>query len=180
MTKFWNFVFFQAGWFACVIGAANQQVFWPVVATLLYLVVHVCYSPRPILEFKLLLKAALFGVVVDTLIAYSGFLSFENSWPNAHLSPAWMWTLWALVASTINSSLVWLRDRPILGVVLGAIAGPMSYEAGVRMGAGAWGANGQIGGLILLALAWGIAMPLFFYWDRTSIKGDLVKNQSIP
>ncbi|MBU3574218.1 DUF2878 domain-containing protein [Polynucleobacter sp. UK-Mo-2m-Kol15] len=176
MAKFWNFVFFQAGWFACIIGAANQQVFWPVVATLLYLAIHVWFSPRPILELKLLLKAALFGVVVDTLISYCGFLSFKNSWPSSYLSPAWMWTLWALVASTINSSLAWLRSRPILGVVLGAIAGPMSYEAGVRMGAGAWGLNGQISGLILLGLAWGVAIPLFFYWDRTTIKGDLVKN----
>lgn len=176
MAKFWNFVFFQAGWFACVIGAANQQVFWPVVATLTYLAIHVWFAPRPRAELKLLLKAALFGAVVDTLIAYWGFLNFENSWPSAHLSPVWMWTLWALVASTINSSLAWLRDRSILGVVLGAIAGPMSYEAGVRMGAGAWGVNGQIGGLVLLGLAWGVAIPLFFYWDHTSINDGLVKN----
>ena len=176
MAKFWNFVFFQAGWFACVIGAANQQVFWPVAATLLYIAIHIWYSSRPILELKLLAKAGLFGAAVDTLIANLGFLSFENSWPSTHLSPVWMWTLWALVASTINSSLAWLRDRPILGAVLGAIAGPMSYEAGVRMGAGAWGANGQIGGLILLGLAWGIAIPLFFYWDRPAVGSGPLKN----
>jgi len=169
-------VFFQAGWFACVIGAANQQVFWPVVATLLYIAIHIWHSPRPISELKLLAKAGLFGAAVDTLIANLGFLSFENSWPSAYLSPVWMWTLWALVASTINSSLAWLRDRPILGAVLGAIAGPMSYEAGVRMGAGAWGANGQIGGLILLGLAWGIAIPLFFHWDRPTVGSDPLKN----
>lgn len=169
-------MFFQAGWFACVIGAANQQVFWPVVATLLYIAIHIWHAPRPISELKLLAKAGLFGAAVDTLIANLGFLSFENSWPSAYLSPVWMWTLWALVASTINSSLAWLRDRPILGAVLGAIAGPMSYEAGVRMGAGAWGANGQIGGLILLGLAWGIAIPLFFYWDRPAVGSDPLKN----
>ena len=28
MAKFWNFFFFQVGWFACVLGAAYQQVFW--------------------------------------------------------------------------------------------------------------------------------------------------------
>ena len=176
MAKFWNFLFFQAGWFACVIGAANQQVFWPVVATVLYIAIHIWQSPRPVLEFKLILKAALFGAVVDTLIVNGGFLSFQNAWPSAYLSPIWMWALWALVASTMNSSLAWLRSRPILGAVLGAIAGPMSYEAGVRMGAGTWGAHGQTGGLILLGVAWGVAIPLFFYWDRTSIKGSLVKN----
>ena len=142
MAKFWNFVLFQIGWFACIIGAANQQVFWPVVGTLLYIAIHIYCSPRPILELKLILKAALFGVAVDTLVTNLGFLSFEDSWPSAYLSPVWMWTLWALVASTINGSLSWLRDRPVLGAVLGAIAGPLSYEAGIRMGAGSWGAHG--------------------------------------
>ncbi|MBU3546174.1 DUF2878 family protein, partial [Polynucleobacter sp. MWH-Jannik1A5] len=37
MAKFWNFVIFQLGWFACVLGAANKQVFWAVVATLAYI-----------------------------------------------------------------------------------------------------------------------------------------------
>jgi hypothetical protein len=169
MAKFWNFVLFQIGWFACIIGAANQQVFWPVAGTLLYIAIHIYYSPRPILELKLVLKAALFGVAVDTLVANLGFLSFEDSWPSAYLSPVWMWTLWALVASTINGSLSWLRGRPVLGAVLGAIAGPLSYEAGIRMGAGSWGVHGQLGGLILLGIAWGAAIPIFFYWHRRHV-----------
>ena len=169
MAKFWNFVLFQIGWFACIIGAANQQVFWPVVGTLLYIAIHIYRSPRPVLELKLILKAALFGVAVDTLVANLGFLSFEDSWPSAYLSPIWMWTLWALVASTINGSLSWLRGRPVLGAVLGAIAGPLSYEAGIRMGAGSWGAHGQLGGLILLGIVWGAAIPIFFYWHRCHV-----------
>ncbi len=177
MAKFWNFVLFQAGWFACVIGAAHQQVFWPALGTSLYIAIHIWRSPQAILELKLILKAVLFGVSVDTLIANLGFLSFQGAWPSALLSPFWMWALWGLVASTMNSSLAWLRGRPILGAALGAIAGPMSYEAGIRMGAGAWGAGGQVGGLILLGLAWGIAIPLFFYWDRPAAGMSLLKNQ---
>lgn len=168
---------FQVGWFACIIGAANQQVFWPATLTLLYIAFHIWHSPQPILELKLILKAALFGVAVDTLIANWGFLSFPDPWPSAFLSPLWMWTLWALVASTINGSLVWLRGRPILGALLGAIAGPLSYEAGIRMGAGAWGAGGQIEGLVLLGLAWGIAIPLFSYWGQPPVGSTPLKNQ---
>lgn len=166
---------FQLGWFACVIGAANHQVFWPVVITLLYLAIHIARSNHPSLEMNLLFKASLYGVSADSLISLSGFLIFEDAWPSRYLSPIWMWTLWALVASTINGSLSWLRGRPILAAVLGAIAGPMSYEAGIRMGAGAWGPQGQVGGLILLAIVWGAAMPLFLYWDRVRVILD--KNQ---
>lgn len=176
MAKFWNFVFFQLGWFACVLGAANKQVLWGVIGTMAYIAFHVWRSPSPKAESKFLLKVFIFGLVVDTLIMYLGYLNFQNDWPAPYLSPLWMWVLWVLVATTVNSSLNWLRDRPILGAALGAICGPMSYEAGIRMGAGEWGSGGQMIGFLLVGLVWAVAIPLFFYWDRASIKPDLVKN----
>jgi hypothetical protein len=177
MSKLWNFILFQIGWFACILGAANNQVLWPVLGTLAYLAIHIWRSEYPKLELMLILKAAVFGVAADTLIANLGFLNFEDAWPSAYLSPLWMWTLWALVASTINGSLSWLRGRAVLGAVLGAIAGPLSYEAGIRMGAGSWGPNGQFGGLVLLAIVWGLAMPLLLYWSRPSPSTSLLQNQ---
>ena len=177
MAKFWNFALFQAGWFACIIGAANHQVFWPVLGTWAYLIIHIWRSENPVMELKLIMKAVAFGVSADTLTLNLGFLNFEDAWPSAYLSPFWMWTLWALVASTINGSLSWLRSKVVLGAVLGAISGPLSYEAGIRMGAGAWGPNGQIGGLVLLAIVWGVAMPLFFYWHQRHLSQSPPQDQ---
>ena len=177
MAKFWNFVLFQVGWFACVIGAANNQVFWAVFVTAIYIAFHIWRSHFPFLEFKLIFKAVIFGVSADTLIANLGFLSFQDAWPSTYLSPVWMWVLWALVASTVNGSLSWLQGKPILGALLGAICGPLSYDAGIRMGAGSWGVHGQLGGLVLLAIVWGAAIPLFFYWQRQHIGTRLEQNQ---
>lgn len=176
MAKFWNFVVFQVGWFACVLGAANKQVLWAVIGTMAYIAFHVWRSPSPKTESKLLLKVFIFGLVADTLIMHLGYLDFQDDWPSPYLSPLWMWVLWVLVATTVNSSLTWLRGRPILGAVLGAICGPMSYEAGIRMGAGGWGSGGQIMGFLLVGLVWAVAVPLFFYWNRTPIERGLVKN----
>jgi hypothetical protein len=145
--------------------------------TLLYLAIHIWRSEHSEAELKLILKALVFGVSTDSLLANLGFLHFQDAWPSPYLSPFWLWTLWALVASTIGSSLSWLRGKPLLGAVLGAIAGPLSYEAGIRMGAGSWGVHGQIGGLISLAIVWGAAMPLFFYWHRRHIGTNLEQNQ---
>jgi len=176
MAKFWNFALFQAGWFACVLGAANHQVLWAVLASLTYIAFHVWRSPSPKTEISLLIKALILGVAADTLIMYLGYIDFGDAWPSPYLSPLWMWTLWVLVATTINSSLSWLRGRPILAAVLGGICGPISYEAGIRLGAGEWGPGGQLAGFILLGLIWAMAMPLFFYWDRTPLERGLVKN----
>jgi hypothetical protein len=175
MAKFWNFVLLQVGWFACVIGAANQEVFWPVIGSFFYVIFHIWRSPLPVIELKLLIKAVVLGVSADTLVANLGFLYFQDAWPSAYLSPIWMWALWALVASTVNGSLSWLKGKPILGAVLGAIFGPMSYEAGIHMGAGAWGPNGQLGGLIAIAIVWAIAIPLFFYWVEAPTNHSLLK-----
>jgi len=176
MAKFWNFFFFQVGWFACVLGATHQQVFWAVSGTLAYIAFQIWRSPEPRREISLLAKVLIYGIVTDTLIMYLGLVDFGNSWPSPYLSPLWMWALWLLVGSTLNQSLSWLRGRPILGAFLGGICGPMSYEAGIRMGAGAWGAGGQFMGFILVGLVWAIALPLFYYWDRTPIERVLVKN----
>ena len=176
MAKFWNFIFFQVGWFACVLGAAHQQVFWAVSGTLAYIAFQIWRSPSPQQEVSLLAKVLAYGIVTDTLIMHLGYVDFQNAWPSPYLSPLWMWVLWLLVGGTLNQSLSWLRGRPILGALLGGICGPVSYEAGIRMGAGVWGSGGQFAGLILMGLVWAIALPLFCYWDRTPIKPGLVKN----
>jgi len=176
MAKLWNFVLFQLGWFACVLGAANQHEFWAAFGTLFYIVFHVWRSPAPKAELSLLIKALIFGVFADSIMMHLGYIDFHDSWPAPLLSPLWMWVLWVLVATTMNSSLSWLRGRPFLGAVLGAISGPLSYEAGIWMGAGSWGSGGQTIGFILVGVIWAVAIPLFFYWDRTPIEQGLVKN----
>lgn len=178
MTKFWNFLFFQLGWFACVMGAANHHVFWPAIGTFFYVAFYIWRSNQSLLELRLVIKTVILGVSADTLLSHLGYLSFENAWPSSYLSPFWMWALWALVASTINSSLSWLQNRPILGAMLGGVAGPMSYEAGIRMGAGAWGSGGQVWGLVFIGLTWALAIPLLLHWARPTVGSGIVKNQT--
>ena len=176
MAKFWNFVLFQAGWFACIIGAANHRVFWAVIATLAYIVIHVWRAPYPSHELTLLLKGLIYGVSADSLMAYWGVLHFQDVWPSAYLSPFWMWVLWALMATTFNGSLSWLRGRPMLGACLGAICGPLSYAAGIRMGAGEWVAGSPFPGVVVVGITWGIAIPLFLSWNTSPIKESWANN----
>jgi hypothetical protein len=56
MAKFWNFVLFQAGWFACVLGAAHQKIFWAVSGSLAYIALYIWRSSNPRQEFSLLAK----------------------------------------------------------------------------------------------------------------------------
>ena len=176
MAKFWNFVLFQAGWFACIIGAANQRVFWPVLVTLAYLGIHIWRSPSPKNQLSLVLKVFLYGLGADTLLLHLGVVRFYDTWPSIYLSPLWMWTLWALVGSTINGSLAWLKGKPLLGGVLGAICGPVSYGAGIQMGAGTWGSGNQTWQFVAVGLIWGLAIPLFLSWEESANRKFLAQN----
>ena len=69
-----------------------------------------------------------------------------------------MVALWLNLAMALHTSLRWLTGRCLLAAVLGTITGPLSYYAGVRLGALTFNPNLVIS-LVVLALVWGLALP---------------------
>lgn len=162
MRKLVNFVLFQLGWFACILGAAHGYVSWAVLFCLAVAAFHLWQSSEPMQEGMLLLKILALGIFADTLLLQTGSLVFESKGLVPSLSPIWMWSLWVILGCTLNESMSWLRGRYVLAAVLGAITGPLSYLAGVKLGAATWGNETQA--LVLLGLIWATAMPLLFWW----------------
>ena len=159
-----NFLLFQAGWFACVLGAARGFPWQGALVALLIAGFIVFRSRRPREELALVAAAALGGLVFDSALAQSGWVDFEGAVPTASLAPVWMVVLWALFATTLNVSLRWLRDWPALGVLFGAVGGPVAYYAGERLGALRF-ADPMLG-LTAVAVGWALATPLLFALAR--------------
>jgi hypothetical protein len=165
--KIWNFVLFQAAWFACILGAADQQIWIALSVSAICIGIYLWLHANATSEYKFLLKAFIYGLVVDTLLLQLGWIQFESPLPWIGISPIWMWALWLVFATTLKESMSWLQGKWVLSAVLGAIAGPLCYEAGVRLGAAQWpNSDIQVFGLIYLALAWACAMPLLFYFSQ--------------
>ena len=162
MRKLINFVLFQLGWFACILGAAHGYVAAAVLFCAAVAIFHVWQSYDRIQESMLLLKIGLLGIAADTLLLQTGSLVFESKGLLPSLSPIWMCSLWIILGCTLNESMSWLKGRFVLAAVLGAIAGPLSYLAGVKLGAAQWGDETQA--LVLLGIIYAIAMPLLFWW----------------
>ena len=162
MRKLINFVLFQLGWFACILGAAYGYVNWAVLFCLAVAAFHLWQSSEPMQEGVLLLKILVLGIAADTLLLQTGSLVFESKGLLPALSPIWMWSLWVILGCTLNESMSWLKGRFVLAAVLGAITGPLSYFAGVKLGAAQWGNEMQA--LVLIGIIWAISMPLLFWW----------------
>ena len=74
------------------------------------------------------------------------------------LAPYWIVAMWALFATTLNSSLGWLKGRPLLAALMGGFGGPLAYLAGHRLG-GVEMADPVLA-LAAQGIGWAALMPL--------------------
>jgi len=158
MRTLLNFAAFQLGWFACVLSAANGLPWLGISVTGLAIALHLMRTDRPAQEARLILVAIATGFVVDSVLASSGWLRYASPAPVVEMAPFWILAMWALFATTLNVSMSWLKGKPGLAVLLGAVCGPLSYMAGQRLGALEF-VDFQAGTLAVAAV-WALAMPL--------------------
>jgi hypothetical protein len=130
-----NVGLFQAGWLACVLGAAYGVPSAGIAAAAAIVAWHALRARRPAGELKLVALALAAGALADSALAASGWIAFAPDAAAAGLAPWWILAMWALFATTLNVSLGWLRSRLPLAALLGAICGPFAYWSGARLGA---------------------------------------------
>jgi len=170
-----NVVTVNAGWFACVMGAAAGWYWFGPLVVLAFFGLHLgLVRPR---RPELVLAGALLiaGFTADTLLSLAGAvepLSGPN-WPGP-LSPPWMVALWVNFGTTISTSLRWLEGRPLVSILLGAAGGPSAYAAGAGLGAATLGEPGYFS-LVMVGVTWAVALPL-----AVALASRLRKASSLP
>ncbi|MDH3287056.1 MAG: DUF2878 domain-containing protein [Betaproteobacteria bacterium] len=157
MTLFVNFVLFQIGWFACVLGAAHGLPWIGALAAAAIIGLHLARATQPKLELALVAAAAVLGALFETFLVQAGWVRFETGVLFEDMAPYWMVALWAIFATTLNVSLRSLRPHLGLAALLGAAGGPAAYYAGARLGALELPAAGIALGAI--GIGWAILTP---------------------
>jgi hypothetical protein len=156
-----NVVLFQVGWFACALSAAAAKAWIGLAIALAIILWHLVAGPARRGEWLLILSAALLGMTIDTALMRFGWLGFHSGVLVEGFSPHWMIALWMLFAATLHHSLGWLQRRLVLAGLLGAIAGPLSYWAGTKLGA--LSISSPDSGLVAIGVAWALALPLLVH-----------------
>jgi hypothetical protein len=152
-----NFVLLEAGWFAVVFGAAQGHAALGSATAALIVGGHLAIAPRPVVEFRLVAAVLALGLVFDSLALQTGWVSYVTGESVGSLVPYWMLALWALFATALNVPLRWLKRRWWLAALLGAVAGPASYAAGVKLGAASFA--DPTAAIVMLAIGWAAVMP---------------------
>lgn len=175
MKKIINLALFQAAWFAAVLGTAAGMPWVGPLFLVPVLAVDLSFSGDRAGELKLLLSAGLIGFLFDTALVSAGIFSPLQHLVPRPFSPPWMVGLWLNLAATLNLSLSWLRGRYLSAALFGAVGGPLAYYGGARLGATE--ALPSWNGMLILAVGWGVMMPLLVWLARVcGGKGDSPEN----
>lgn len=162
-----NYVGFQLGWLACVGSAANGHTGLGPSAALLLVGAHTAFVPNRARELRRLAAIGVFGFLIESAALRAGLYSYAGGWPVGWLAPAWIVSLWILLGATFESSLAWLDRRPGLAAAFGAVGSPLSFSAGVRLGAAHFLVPPPLG-LAALSVLWAAAFPAAFVISRAA------------
>jgi hypothetical protein len=172
--KLLNLALYEAGWFACVLGAAGGKGGAGAALAAGLLLVHLALAKNRLIEGRIVLLCGAVGFVLDSAQSLTGRLSFTGPFfdPYAALAPIWVLMLWLQLGTTLRFSLSWLSRRYGVAAVLGAVGGPVAFLAGERLGAATWGEPRWLTALSL-AVVWGVATPfLVFAADRIGARRE--------
>ena len=175
-----NFLLFQIGWFACVIGAAKQLPWLGVIVVACLVIWHLSQAKEAKPEIILLVITLLIGGTYDQLMLTSGLITYQSHGWDASLVPAWILALWAIFVTILNVSLRWLKSiKPsgkwLVAILFGAIGGPLAYIGAEKLGAVSL--NNLPVTYIALAVGWAILTPVLLILSE---KFDGYKPNGIP
>lgn len=163
-----NFVLFQLGWFACVLSASAGASWLGTIIALGICAYHLYTTVDFDKEFQLILVVLLIGFSWDSFLVQQGIFQFNSGMFYSSMAPHWIFAMWALFATTLNVSMRWLKGRYLVATALGAIAGPMAYLAGEKLGAVVIAPGTET--LVTIAAGWAFILPAVV-WMSTRFDG---------
>ncbi|PPC85847.1 MAG: hypothetical protein CTY37_07345 [Methylotenera sp.] len=158
-----NFVLFQIGWFACVIGAAKQMPWLGVAVVIAIIIWHLTQAKQAKKELQLLFITLVIGGTFDQIMLNHELISYQaHGWSNS-IVPVWILALWAEFVTVLNVSLRWMKElktpvRWLVSVLFGAIGGPLAYIGAEKLGAVTL--NNLPISYIALGVGWAMLTPL--------------------
>lgn len=164
MYRFINAIGFQAAWWACVAGVAHGFEIPALMFGACLAGAHLVYTEHKRQDMRLAAWALGVGIATDSLLQYFSVMQFHglSIWG---LSPFWLWMLWVLFALTLNTSLAFLKTKPLaLSALAGFVFGPLTYYAGAEFGAASW--EGPTFPWLPLAGAWMLALPSLVFLSK--------------
>ena len=161
-----NFVVFQIAWFTCIGSVARNLSSLGLAVIAIAVGIHLISVRNRANALSLAAASLALGIIIELILVNTQATKFDGDALAIGSAPLWMIAMWALFSTTLNVSMRWLRGKYVLATVLGAVAGPLSYFAGSKMGALSLPLDYS---LLIIGVCWAAAMPVLLLsakkWD---------------
>ena len=159
ISKPFNLIAFNIVWFGCVIG--RNDLSWFCAPLILgYATLLVCQKE---VKFNLIAFPVCIGISIDSILTALGIFQFEET---MLLVPLWLVFLWIAFSTTLCHSLLFIGRNKLAVVTTGAIALPLNYTIGERLGAVVFDGS-YVMTTIVMSVTWAICLPLLFYFAES-------------
>jgi hypothetical protein len=150
-----NLILFKLSWFcAALLGDSGN---WLLASLVL---ISFLLGPRSLKGLAIIAVLAMVGLAVDWSLLEVGIFLFESG----HI-PVWLGLLWLAFGQAIGHGFWFVaRQQLVIQGLIGAMAGCVSYYAGMKLGAFDFGYPTAIT-LLILAIVWSVLLPGLFYID---------------
>jgi hypothetical protein len=157
-----NYALFYLGWFLCLYSATHGKP-WIAIFSGLFVTAFFFFIAKEKKPLVLTLLYTLFiGFWIDTSFKYFHLISYETSWSFFRGgAPFWILSIYALLATSIDTSLLWLSNKVILSMILGFVGGLLSYRGAALVGAITFEQNIYVC-LVIIGIVWAIFLPSIF------------------
>ena len=110
-------------------------------------------------ELLPILASVIYGYLTDSLLVWTGLLTFEQPTAPIGPSPLWMISLWFGFGATYNSSMNWLQRDYRISALVGCLIGPLAYKGGIALGLLHVG-DSPLLTYAVISLQWAVALSL--------------------
>lgn len=171
-STFINYVLYQTGWFACILGAAWHRPLSGLAIAGVLTAWHVWHATDRAVEARLVALALVLGLAVEAFQVWSGTYRFTSGVVVAWMSPPWLLAMWGQFATTFRFSMRHLMTHPARAALFGILGGPIAFLAGERLGAVTLQPP-LAAGLARLAVTWGMTLTVLAFAARRSTPPSL-------
>ena len=143
---------FTVAWLCSVLGGNHIAIATAFTVVML----HLRFVADDWRKILLVVQVVVLGFFVDSMLIRSGVIVLSS---DLLIPPVWLLCLWVVSSTLPNHSLRWLRSHFYMAALLGALAAPFSYYAGIRLTKSSL-AESEAGSLAFFAFAGAVAFPM--------------------
>ena len=158
-----NLTGFQLTWLFCVFGEYYNFTYIGLFVGIIYLSIFFYLIDNKYTNIKLCLIFSAIGYTFDSLLAFNKLFIINSNIIIGFL-PIWFLVLWPCFATLFVYVLTFLKNKPILAFILGAILVPPTYYLGIPLGL-ANSSNIMIS-MIIMAFFWGLLLTFYTFYIK--------------